>query len=389
MSPLENYTRNVARRWKVVIFFAVVGAALASAWLFATSRTTWTATAALTTQSQERAPEQDAVLALGYVNYFNQASYQQLLHAQVPIPAGVTLEAETGATSPIMYITASGRSADDARDAAALAAETFREDVRQSLIVERRRAAADLQAQVDANVKLLGQRGYNDAVVLDQIRSLQGRMTDIQADNTNMLKQLQPQPGVASTTPSRVFGIVAGAAGGLIVGVLIALLLTLVDRRLRSPGDIRQHTGLETLAELRAGADAESRTRVAATVVNTLSLSASECRIVLAVATPRRSASTGHVAMELASTAAGRRTGAVLVQADLRRTGAVTRDATKHGLVEVLDDPRGAEPVLGRALNGVKVLGPGSSDGRDPQSLLEPAKVVDLVNTRRKVPGWS
>jgi Mrp family chromosome partitioning ATPase len=387
MSPLENYTRNVARRWKVVIAFAVLGAVLATAWWFAAPRTTWTGTAALSTQSQERAPEQDAVLALGYVNYFNQPSYQQLLHTQVAIPAGVKLAAEMGATSPIMYITATGRSANDARDAAALAAEAFREDVRASLVVERRRAAADLQAQVDANVKLLGQRGYNDAVVLDQIRSLQGRMTDIQADNTNMLKQLQPEPGVASTTPSPLLGIVAGAAGGLVTGVLVALLLTFLDRRLRTPADIRQRTGLSTLAELHRGMDVESRRRVAATVINTLSLTANECRIVIAVAAPRRSSSTHQVAVELASTVAGRRAGALLVEADLRWAGSDSNDQRELGVLDVLEGRSGLHPALARASNGLKVLRAGSLRGRDLQGLIEPNRVVDMVSRACTVAG--
>jgi hypothetical protein len=39
--------------------------------LHPTAKPTWTATTALTTQSQNRAPEQDAVLSIGYVDYFN------------------------------------------------------------------------------------------------------------------------------------------------------------------------------------------------------------------------------------------------------------------------------------------------------------------------------
>ena len=106
MSPLRKYTLRVAKWWVLVVVLATAGGALAALWSVSTATTTWTATAALTSQSQERSPDQDGILALGYVDYFNQDSYQQLLRAQAGIPDEVSLSAKTGASSPILYIQA-------------------------------------------------------------------------------------------------------------------------------------------------------------------------------------------------------------------------------------------------------------------------------------------
>ncbi len=95
-------------------------------WSMTKAAAVWTATTALTTQSQTRAPEQDAVLSLGYVDYFNQPTYQQVLRAEATIPAAVTLKAETGAASPIVYIEAMSSLLAVSKSAAQAAADVFR-----------------------------------------------------------------------------------------------------------------------------------------------------------------------------------------------------------------------------------------------------------------------
>ncbi len=86
MTPLQMHTRRVLRRWRLIVALAVLGALAGGLWSMLARSASWTATSALTTQSQTRAPEQDAVLALGYVDYFNQESYQELLRSQTGIP---------------------------------------------------------------------------------------------------------------------------------------------------------------------------------------------------------------------------------------------------------------------------------------------------------------
>jgi lipopolysaccharide/colanic/teichoic acid biosynthesis glycosyltransferase/capsular polysaccharide biosynthesis protein len=371
MSPLRKYTLRVANRWVLVAVLAIAGGVLAALWSLATVTTTWTATAALTSQSQERSPDQDGVLALGYVDYFNQDSYQQLLRAQANIPDEVSLSAQTGASSPILYIQASGPSEELVRDAAAAAAEVFREDVRESLVTERRQAVDDLQAEIDRQVQDLNSLERTDVeknVILDQIRSLQGRLTEFLADNTNHLKQLQPQPGVSSSTPSPMVDILSGLAGGAILGVLLALLMAVLDRRVHSAADAEDVAGLPVLADLGRRL-AGRRTRLQ-NLLNGLSASEDGATPVVALAGVRRSDGAAVLAHELVAAWASRRGGALHVMADLRAPLAGYEQVP--GFVDVLQGRAGVPTTAIPLPDGVRVLPPGAVADIDPYAVAEP-----------------
>lgn len=388
MTPLQQYTAPVLRRWPLVLVIAVLGALIAGLWSITSAATAWTATAALSTQSQNRSPEQDAVLALGYVDFFNQDSYQQLLRDRVEIPEDVELVARTGASSPILYIEATAGTEDDARAAATVAAEGFRDDVRDSLIEERTREVADLQAQVDVLVDELQTPGTNEAedgVVLDQVRSLQGRITDISSDATNQLKQLQPVPGVSSSVPSPAVDVLVGALGGGVLGVLVALLLGVTDVRVRTASDLGR-LGLTTLADLDDCGDAGMRARRIGNLVNSLSLVGRSGPVIVAVVAPHGAATSSAFARELAAAARSRRAGALLVRADLRGSGAVGNG--RRGLVEVLVRRADAQRLVIVEPDGLRVLPPGNLAGRDPNVVLEPDRFVEFVGEAGAAAGF-
>ncbi len=371
MSPLRKYTLRVAKWWVLVVVLATAGGVLAAVWSMSTATTTWTATAALTSQSQERSPDQDGVLALGYVDYFNQDSYQQLLRAQANIPDDVSLSAQTGASSPILYIQASGPSEGMVRDAAASAAEVFRDDVREALVTERRQAANDLQAEIDSHVQELNSLQRTDVeknVILDQVRSLQGRLTEFLADNTNHLKQLQPEPGVSSTTPSPTVDIVSGAAGGAIFGILIALVIAVLDRRVRTAGDVQHAVGLPVLADL--GRRHVGRRARLQNVLNGLSASDAGATPVVAVVGVRRSDGASALARELVDAWASRRGGALHVMADFRAPVAGYEQV--HGFIDVLQGRVGVDATAISLTDGVRVLPPGVVADIDPYTIAEP-----------------
>jgi succinoglycan biosynthesis transport protein ExoP len=140
VNALGPDVRPVLRRWPLI---ALVTRSLSPPgyWAYTTAKPTWTATTALTTHSQNREPEQDAVLSIGYVDYFNQDTYQQL-RAKGVISSDVVLNAATGAASRILYIEAVAPTADRARSAAS----TFRSDIRDALVAKRQQEVNDLQA---------------------------------------------------------------------------------------------------------------------------------------------------------------------------------------------------------------------------------------------------
>jgi Mrp family chromosome partitioning ATPase len=377
MTPVQVYARRILARWRLVAVLTAVGAVAAGVWSVTSLAPSWTATSALTTQSQNRAPDQDAVLALGYVDYFNQPSYQELLRSEVAIPAGVELTATTGATSPILYVQATGRSEDAVRAAATAATDRFQQDVRQSLVTQRTQAVGDLQKQIDDYVGQLQTPGKTDAeksVVSDQIQSLQGQITEIQSDNTNLLKPLQPEPGVASTSSSPVIQVITGALGGAVLGILVALLLSVLDRRVGGATDVRQRLAAEPVIELGKHSSAAERAVRTEQLANRLSLGGSPDSTVIAVVGVREGSTAPVFARQLAGTYAARRSGALLVLADLRRKGYEGR----MGLAEVLDgwtSPRSAMLRVG----GLEVLPPGSAGARDPYAVVEPRQVVRFL----------
>jgi len=382
VKPAQLFTARILQRWPIVVALAVIGGVVAAVWSLTNATTVWTATTALTTQSQNRSPDQDAVLALGYVDYFNQDTYQQLLRDAAAIPPTVTLQAKTGATSPVFYISASGPSEAEVRNAAVAAAARYRGDVRRSLVGERQQAATDLQAEIDSSVVTLQAPGRTDAeknVILDQIRSLQGRFTEIQADNTNLVKQLQPEPGVASSTPSPAADIAAGVVGGAILGMLLAILLGTLDTRVRTRRDVAQRLGLATLAEFDRRADASTRTRKLANLANALRLGSAEAENkIVAVVSARRSAHPSLLAEELVAFLAARRTSALLLMTDL--ASRQDRSVLGPGLVEVLADQGRLRSTILRQPGGWDVLPTGQPPAGESFAAFTPERLAAVMN---------
>src|SRR5918994_4720944 len=107
MHPLLTYLNRIWRyRWLVLVITVL---ATLGALLYTVSQPiTYTARSTLTTASKNRSPDQDAYLAEGFAEYFNQDSYQGRIRALAQVPPDVQVSAFTGATSPILYIQATG-----------------------------------------------------------------------------------------------------------------------------------------------------------------------------------------------------------------------------------------------------------------------------------------
>ncbi|MCE0763114.1 hypothetical protein LWC35_09360 [Pseudonocardia kujensis] len=384
-TPLKRYGLFVARRWMLVLIVTGIALCLSVVWTLATTQTTWTATAAVTSQSDTRAPEQDAVLALGYADYFNKPEYQQLLRAETGIPAAVELSAKPGAASPIFYIQAVAPTEAGARDGAARAADAFREDIRKSLVAERSRQTSELQKQIDGLVNDLQTPGTTAAegnVILDQIRSLQGRITDLSSDATNALKELQPEPGVAKSGSS-LLGIGVGTVAGLILGALLAVVLGLLDDRVRRREDI-ERLGMPVLVDLPpASRNPQDRARTLARLAITINGELGSARgIVIAIAPASRSAVARQFVDELASLFAARRGGALVIRADFHAPSAAEE---RSGLVDVLDRGVSVRSVATVHPNGLVELPCGDLGNRNIYDVFAPERIAAALNDARGV----
>ena len=242
-NSLVSKLAAVRRYWWIVL--AVVWLAVLGALVFtARTPTTYLGRTSLIVSSNDRSPEQDAVLVQGYVSYFNNAPYQKQLLAETGVDANASLSAEAAAASPILVISATGSDPDSAQSAAIAVAKAFKDDINKTHDQETAAALATLQDELDT---ALARNGKDDQAV---IAALQERIRQLQADRDNVLQELQSRGGVSVQPPSLFNNLVLALAGGLFMGVLAALALARFSPRLRSRHDVADKVGLNTLVEL-------------------------------------------------------------------------------------------------------------------------------------------
>jgi hypothetical protein len=236
MSDLKAHLARIGRRWYLLAVLGVLAALVA----VPAQDTSYTSTSSLITVSANRSPDQDGILARGYVDLIGEPSYQQRLRQQAQIPANVTITARTAAASPIIYVSATSTDGTIAEQAAARAAQRFMSDVNSSLKASRDRSISELRSSF-AQGAPSGQ--LHDSALLQ----LQDRINALNADTTNQLQVLQLQGGVtAATPPVALIALVAGL-GGMIVGAGIALVLGFLSRRLTSVYDMREKASIDPL----------------------------------------------------------------------------------------------------------------------------------------------
>jgi len=239
-NSLESKLTAVRRYWWIVL--AVVSLAVLSALLFtARTPTTYLGRTSLIVSSNDRSPEQDAVLVQGYVSYFNNGPYQQQLLAETGVDA-TSLSAQAAAASPILVISATAADPDSAQSAAIAVAKAFKDDINKTHDQRTAAALKTLQGELDA-----ARARKNNATV---IAALRDQIRQLQADRDNVLQELQSRGGVSVQPPSLFSNLIFAFAGGLIMGVLAALALARFSPRLRSRYDVADKVGLNTLVEL-------------------------------------------------------------------------------------------------------------------------------------------
>ncbi len=165
----------------VVVSLAVLGAIVSTA----RTPTTYLGRTSLIVSSNDRSPEQDAVLVQGYVSYFNNDAYQQQLLAETGLDANASLSAQAAAASPILVISATASDPESAQSAAIAVARAFKDDINKSHDQKIAAAIASLQDELDT---ALARNGKDDEVV---IAGLQDRIRQLQADRDNVLQELQ------------------------------------------------------------------------------------------------------------------------------------------------------------------------------------------------------
>lgn len=195
----------------------------AAVWSATTTPTSYTARSSLIVASNNRAPDQDAVLVQGYVAYFNNDAYKNTLLRSARIDPGVAVTAQAAAASPILVIQATASEAQRARAAAPAAARAFQTDMNRVRDSANAEEIASLRQQLE---EIPNNDGPRATELLNAIQELR-------ADRVNMLQELQLAGGVVENTPSVTRNAALGLFGGLLIGMVLALGLGRVTGRRR------------------------------------------------------------------------------------------------------------------------------------------------------------
>jgi len=372
MSPLLIQWDRIRRRWVLVLVIALVAAA-GSLGASLLQGTTYTGRAALTIVSQNRAPEQDTVLAQGYADYFNQPSSQEVLRQSAGVPSSVQLNARIAAASPIVYIEATAKDANLAANASSKMAVALRDDVNQGLSANTGRQAQDLQRQLAQ-----AQAANNN----DQVSQLQKQISNLQ-DNTNQLQDLQLNAGVAANSTNAGRNAAAALVGGLLFGALLTMALGRFENRIVTPSEVRDRLDLPVLAVLggrrRSGEDARSQLlRSLMGLTNAYGMPTPGS---LAVTGPYSSrASKSRVAVALAGLRALQGQTTLLVQTDLESDPIPSELSSMAGVADFLAE-RGGSRIDGKVYSNGRALlvAPPGSKREDLFALFSKSHVQRLL----------
>ena len=228
--------------WLVVavVVVAVAGAFVATA----VTPTTYVGRTSLIVSSNNRSPDQDAVLVQGYVDYFNDTAYQEQLLAAVGVHDDVALSASSSASSPILVISATSSDRKSAQSDAVEVAGAFADDINDVHTTKNAEKLVQLRQELNDALN----SGSDEAQSV--IDNLQNQIDMVQSDTVNTLQELQSKGGVAEVRPSLAANLVPAAGGGLLLGVLAAVTLSRLSRRIRGSLDVRDKVGMPTLVDL-------------------------------------------------------------------------------------------------------------------------------------------
>ncbi|MBL1074072.1 hypothetical protein JK358_06655 [Nocardia sp. 2] len=368
---MNNATRvHVNRVWRqkwLVLVCTVLGSALGF-YLAHGAEPAYTSRVALTVGSPNRAPEQDAVLSVGYAQYFQDPAYQSKLQETEGIPDGASFAARTVASSPILYLEATAASPQTAQAAATKAGTVFRDEINAQLRAAQDAAIAAVRKPFD---EVAAANGFVSEVSLTQ---MQDQINRINADTSNKLIDLQPASEAVRKEPSWIPALLTYGISGLLLGCLLAVAIGVGARRLRTADDVEAKADVAALAVVPAasGKDAAARDRALKQVVTAVGLAAPVTEAAVVVTAPGDSDGVRIVARAIAEERARQGVRVILVHADLRRPHGT-------GVGELLAGRAEIDAVLTPTRMGnLREVLPGST-GEDPFTALSKERFTRLL----------
>ena len=373
MSPRAHLARIWRRRFLIAATTLLAGL-VAFGVAGRHSGTRYTGTASVVTETQNSSPDQVAVLAAGYVGTFIQPSFQQLLRARLGLPADVSLTAQTAASSPILFISATAPDKATAQRTAGAAADEFVREVNGSVQAGRESLIDRMRRAVKADTQ-----DVNGTIRVPAEIDMQERIDGVNADPTNDLQILQSNAGVTAASSGAKRTIAVALVGGLVFGCLLAWILGAATRRLSSPAELVEKARIEPLVVIPPGGEPtaelqrERQLRQLAAAVALLDLPKPA---VVAVAQVERTPAADEIVESLARYRADQGVRTVLVHAD----GAPAPLDAAGGDIESVGD--GWLLVSGESAGAMREVFP-VGDPRDVRELLGVELLGKLVTSLR------
>ena len=348
------------RRWKWLVLAIGVIAMVLALTLAVTKDSSYTATSTLVVGAADpqvnRAPDQDAIVARGYVDsLINTPTYQQRLRDQADLPEDVAIEGRDVVGSPFIEITATAPTAAQAVAAAGAASTAFVKDTRgtieDNLKSSLEPARQQLREVAAAIPGVEAQLADSSSLSAAQVADLRGQLFQLQTERDALSASIQnqtsfsanpnlvtvfSQPTVASENKPKVLSnAILGLFGGLVLGSAIALVLGALQLRISTPGVVRSKLGLPTLASV-SGTDGRQQQEDLQGLASGMSLMASGLTSV-AITSPGVGEGKTLVASNLARYRAALGDRVILIDANLRNASSTNgRSREQNGLAQLL-----------------------------------------------------
>ncbi|KAB2344033.1 tyrosine-protein kinase domain-containing protein [Actinomadura rudentiformis] len=263
-TELAEYSAMLRRRWWLVVTGALVGLGLATAALFLMPKT-YVSTAVV--QVMATGPGETPVAGRTNQTINLETEAQRIRSAEVatlvqkelktsasPLELGRAVKVTVPSDSAVLVIDWPASSAEKARAGAQAFAQAYLKDRQDKALARLQKQAETLQLQInDLQEKAITASTAQRRVIGSQLTAFSGKLSEIRVSMANIsggeIITNAPLPeGPASPDPVKF--LPSGLVGGLLLGILLAIVYDRMDPRVRGAGDVERVLDLPVMLDI-------------------------------------------------------------------------------------------------------------------------------------------
>ncbi|GAA2251274.1 hypothetical protein GCM10010402_02850 [Actinomadura luteofluorescens] len=262
-TELAEYAAMLRRRWWVVVAGAMLGLAIAGAGLVLLPKSYVSTAIVQVTATDPEVPKSNG----GKNDFSLETEAQRLRSTEVtslvqkrigasdsPLALGRRVQVTVPPNSSVLVIEWAASSSAKARAGAQAFAEAYLQNRNQKAVQRLQSQAAVLEKQInDVRTKLTTAGATQRRVLTAQINAFSNKLTDLQVaaanvDGGEIITSASPPAGPSSPDPVKF--LPSGLAGGLLLGIILAIMYDRFDRRVRVAGDVERVLDLPVLLSI-------------------------------------------------------------------------------------------------------------------------------------------